>query len=129
MNLTVTQYEGSFLGPAFFLNAAMAANWGRRHQYLATYGVAWSPLPEWAPISATDEDGATVLLDVVDVVSADVYSRPTRRLADTLATTVVCPVTISITDTNDQLHSLAHDLVTGVADQLASDVEFAECRK
>lgn len=37
--------EGSHTSLAVELNAAMEANWGARHLYLCTYGVAWSPLP------------------------------------------------------------------------------------
>lgn len=42
---TMLLAAGSHTQLAVELNATMAANWGLRHAYLVTWGVAWSPLP------------------------------------------------------------------------------------
>lgn len=58
--------QGSHSALAELLNAEMAANWGARHLYLVTYGVAWSPLPTpgWQAAEMT-RSTATVQCPVV----------------------------------------------------------------
>lgn len=61
--------QGSHTELAVELNAAMAANWGARHLYLATWGVRWEPLPTPGP------ERAEITLSPVTVID-----RPVRQI-------------------------------------------------
>lgn len=65
--LTLSQEGGLGQMPSMILNSLMAASMVRRVEYALLHGEVWSPLPEYGALLATDESGADVALEVLDV--------------------------------------------------------------